>query len=109
MATQILYTRSFTTTSNIALAVTVGPGKTSLAKSLYTRSPLFGRSCVLPGMIRKRAHGKANAIVLGHDLRYLAGPLNEVHHPGSLPDQSGVCGHDHILVTVTSSTHWPRG
>ncbi|EFT78939.1 hypothetical protein HMPREF9601_00811 [Cutibacterium acnes HL030PA1] len=47
--------------------------------------------------------------MLGHDLRYLAGPLNEVHHPGSLPDQSGVCGHDHILVTVTSSTHWPRG
>lgn len=43
-----LYRRGIITAPNIVLAGIVGSGKSSLAKSLYTRSIPFGRKVYIP-------------------------------------------------------------
>ena len=45
----VLYQRGLITAPNIVLAGIVGSGKSSLAKSLYTRSLPFGRRVYVPG------------------------------------------------------------
>src|SRR3546814_16486239 len=45
----VLYTRGLITAPNVVLAGIVGSGKSSLAKSLYTRSIPFGRRVYIPG------------------------------------------------------------
>ena len=44
-----LYQRGLITAPNVVLAGIVGSGKSSLAKSLYTRSLPFGRRVYVPG------------------------------------------------------------
>ena len=45
----VLYARGIITAPNVVLAGIVGSGKSSLAKSLYTRSLPFGRRVYVPG------------------------------------------------------------
>ncbi|BDZ61101.1 hypothetical protein Lsed01_02503 [Demequina sediminis] len=45
----VLYSRGIITAPNIVLAGIVGSGKSSLARSLYTRSIAFGRRVYVPG------------------------------------------------------------
>ena len=67
----VLYARGIITAPNLVLAGIVGSGKSSLAKSLYTRSLPFGRRVYVPGdpkgehtAVAEAVGGKA--IVLGH-------------------------------------------
>ncbi|MBL3690479.1 ATP-binding protein [Leucobacter chromiireducens] len=84
-----LYARGIITAPNIVLAGIVGSGKSSLAKSLYTRSIPFGRRVYVPGdpkgehtAVAEAVGGKA--IVLGHGLRNRLNPLDEGHRPSGL-------------------------
>ena len=52
----VLYQRGLITAPNVVLAGIVGSGKSSLAKSLYTRSLPFGRRVYVPGDPKGRAH-----------------------------------------------------
>ncbi len=52
----VLYARGLITAPNLVLAGIVGSGKSSLAKSLYTRSLPFGRRVYVPGDPKRRAH-----------------------------------------------------
>jgi hypothetical protein len=86
-----LYARGIITAPNIVLAGIVGSGKSSLAKSLYTRSIPFGRRVYVPGdpkgehtAVAEAVGGRA--IVLGHGLRNRLNPLDEGHRPGGLSD-----------------------
>jgi type IV secretory pathway VirB4 component len=76
---------------NIVLAGIVGSGKSSLAKSLYTRSIPFGRRVYVPGdpkgehtAVAEAVGGKA--IHLGHGLAARLNPLDEGHRPRHLSD-----------------------
>ncbi|GAA1318220.1 ATP-binding protein [Leucobacter albus] len=84
-----LYARGIITAPNIVLAGIVGSGKSSLAKSLYTRSIPFGRRVYVPGdpkgehtAVAEAVGGKA--IVLGHGLSNRLNPLDEGHRPSGL-------------------------
>ncbi|MBX3195154.1 ATP-binding protein [Leucobacter sp.] len=86
-----LYARGIITAPNIVLAGIVGSGKSSLAKSLYTRSIPFGRRVYVPGdpkgehtAVAEAVGGRA--IVLGHGLRNRLNPLDEGHRPEGLSD-----------------------
>lgn len=86
-----LYRRGAITAPNVVLAGIVGSGKSSLAKSLYTRSLPFGRRVYIPGdpkgehtAVAEAVGGRA--IVLGHGLRNRLNPLDEGHRPASVSD-----------------------
>ena len=83
--------RGIITAPNLVLAGIVGSGKSSLAKSLYTRSIPFGRRVYVPGdpkgehtAVAEAVGGKA--IILGHGLRNRLNPLDEGYRPGGLSD-----------------------
>ena len=87
-----LYRRGVITAPNMILAGIVGSGKSSLAKSLYTRSLPFGRRVYVPcdpkgehTAVAEAVGGKA--IVLGHGLRTRLNPLDEGHRPSGLSDR----------------------
>ena len=86
-----LYRRGIITAPNIVLAGIVGSGKSSLAKSIYTRSLSFGRRVYVPGdpkgehtPVAEAVGGRA--IVLGHGLRNRVNPLDEGHRPSTVSD-----------------------
>src|SRR5690606_29403592 len=86
-----LYARGIITAPNIVLAGIVGSGKSSLAKSLYTRSIPFGRRVYVPGdpkgehtAVAEAVGGRA--IVLGHGLRNRLNPLDEGHRTSGVSD-----------------------
>lgn len=90
-----LYARGMITAPNIVLAGIVGSGKSSLAKSLYTRSIPFGRRVYVPGdpkgehtAVAEAVGGRA--IILGHGLRNRLNPLDEGHRPSGLSDAEWV-------------------
>jgi len=87
----VLYQRGLITAPNVVLAGIVGSGKSSLAKSLYTRSLPFGRRVYVPGdpkgehtAVAEAVGGKA--IILGPGLRNRLNPLDEGHRPASATD-----------------------
>lgn len=89
----VLYTRGIITAPNLVLAGIVGSGKSSLAKSLYTRSLPFGRRVYVPGdpkgehtTIAEAVGGRA--IVLGHGLTTRLNPLDEGYRPSGMSDES---------------------
>ena len=74
------------TAPNIVLAGIVGSGKSSLVKSLYTRSIPFGRRVYVPGDPKGEHTAVAEAvggqaIVLGHGMANRLNPLDEGHRP----------------------------
>ncbi|WJG12418.1 ATP-binding protein [Gordonia sp. Swx-4] len=88
----VLYARGIITAPNVVLAGIVGSGKSSLAKSLYTRSLPFGRRVYVPGDPKGEHTAVANAvggraIVLGHGLNTRLNPLDEGHRPTGLSDR----------------------
>ncbi|MFT3799065.1 ATP-binding protein [Microbacterium sp.] len=87
----VLYQRGIITAPNIVLAGIVGSGKSSLAKSLYTRSIPFGRRVYVPGdpkgehtAVAEAVGGRA--IVLGHGMSNRLNPLDEGHRPSTVSD-----------------------
>ena len=87
----VLYTRDLITAPNLVLAGIVGSGKSSLAKSLYTRSIPFGRRVYVPGDPKGEHTPVANAvggraIALGHGMTNRLNPLDEGHRPGGLDE-----------------------
>src|SRR3546814_19190254 len=77
----VLYTRGLITAPNVVLAGIVGSGKSSLAKSLYTRSIPFGRRVYIPGdptgehtAVAEAVGGRA--IAPGHGLAPRLNPLD---------------------------------
>jgi hypothetical protein len=87
----VLYARGLITAPNLVLAGIVGSGKSSLAKSLYTRSIPFGRRVYVPGdpkgehtPVAEAVGGKA--IALGHGMPNRLNPLDEGHRPSGLDD-----------------------
>ncbi|MBN9209733.1 MAG: ATP-binding protein [Microbacterium ginsengisoli] len=87
----VLYQRGIITAPNLVLAGIVGSGKSSLAKSLYTRSIAFGRRVYVPGdpkgehtPVAQAVGGKA--IILGHGLGARLNPLDEGYRPGGVAD-----------------------
>jgi hypothetical protein len=88
----VLYARGIITAPNLVLAGIVGSGKSSLAKSLYTRSLPFGRRVYVPGDPKGEHTAVANAvggraIVLGHGLSTRLNPLDEGYRPQGMDDQ----------------------
>src|SRR5699024_11869730 len=76
---------------NLVIAGITGCGKSSLIKSLYTRSSPFGRRVYVPGdpkgehtAVAEAVGGRA--IVLGHGLRTRLNPLDEGYRPSGLSD-----------------------
>jgi hypothetical protein len=87
----VLYKNGVITAPNIVLAGIVGSGKSSLAKSLYTRSIPFGRRVYVPGdpkgehtPVAEAVGGKA--IRLGHGMATRLNPLDEGYRPSHLTD-----------------------
>jgi hypothetical protein len=87
----VLYACGLITAPNLVLAGIVGAGKSSLAKSLYTRSIPFGRRVYVPGdpkgehtPVAEAVGGKA--IALGHGMANRLNPLDEGHRPAGLDD-----------------------
>ena len=87
----VLYQRGIITAPNLVLAGIVGSGKSSLAKSLYTRSIAFGRRVYVPGdpkgehtPVAQAIGGKA--IILGHGLGARLNPLDEGYRPAGITD-----------------------
>ncbi|MCI1791919.1 MAG: ATP-binding protein [Bifidobacterium tibiigranuli] len=88
-----LYKDGAITAPNVIVAGIVGSGKSSLAKSLYTRSLPFGRRVYIPcdpkgehTPVAQAVGGRA--IILGHGLTTRLNPLDEGHRPAGLSDQA---------------------
>ena len=86
-----LYKQGVITAPNVIVAGIVGSGKSSLAKSLYTRSLPFGRRVYIPcdpkgehTPVAQAVGGRA--IILGHGLTTRLNPLDEGHRPAGLSD-----------------------
>jgi len=91
----VLYSRGLITAPNVVLAGIVGSGKSSLAKSLYTRSLPFGRCVYVPGDLKGEHTAVAEAvggraIVLGHGLSTRLNPLDEGYRPAGLSDETWI-------------------
>ena len=87
----VLYQKGVITAPNIVLAGIVGSGKSSLAKSLYTRSIPFGRRVYVPGDPKGEHTPVAEAVGgmavrLGHGLPARLNPLDEGHRPSNVSD-----------------------
>lgn len=89
----VLYARGLITAPNLVLAGIVGSGKSSLAKSLYTRSLPFGRRVYVPGdpkgehtAVAEAVGGRA--IILGHGLSTRLNPLDEGYRPLGMSDET---------------------
>ncbi|MCI1659688.1 MAG: ATP-binding protein [Bifidobacterium psychraerophilum] len=88
-----LYKQGVITAPNVIVAGIVGSGKSSLAKSLYTRSLPFGRRVYIPcdpkgehTPVAQAVGGRA--IILGHGLTTRLNPLDEGHRPKGLSDEA---------------------
>lgn len=86
-----LYKEGVITAPNVIVAGIVGSGKSSLAKSLYTRSLPFGRRVYIPcdpkgehTPVAEAVGGRA--IILGHGLTTRLNPLDEGQRPTGLSD-----------------------
>ncbi len=109
--------RGIITAPNVVLAGIVGSGKSSLAKSLYTRSLPFGRRVYVPGdpkgehtAVAEAVGGRA--IVLGHGLNTRLNPLDEGHRPGGLTDEqwkTTVASRRRDLIGALAETVLARG
>ncbi|WP_448071049.1 ATP-binding protein [Georgenia yuyongxinii] len=87
----VLYTRGLITAPNVVVAGIVGSGKSSLAKSLCTRSIPFGRrvyvACDPKGEWTSVAHAVGGqAITLGHGQPARLNPLDAGHRHTDLDD-----------------------
>ncbi len=87
----VLYANGVITAPNVVLAGIVGSGKSSLAKSLYTRSLPFGRRVYVPGdpkgehtAVAEAVGGRA--IALGHGTANRLNPLDEGYRPSHFTD-----------------------
>src|SRR5690625_639912 len=87
----VLYANGVITAPNLVLAGIVGSGKSSLAKSLYTRSLGFGRRVYIPGdpkgehtAVAEAVGGRA--IALGHGMANRLNPLDEGYRPTGFTD-----------------------
>ncbi|BEH01856.1 ATP-binding protein [Brooklawnia propionicigenes] len=87
----VLYANGIITAPNLVLAGIVGSGKSSLMKSLYTRSLPFGRRVYVPGdpkgehtPIAEAVGGRA--IALGHGMATRLNPLDEGYRPTGFTD-----------------------
>mgnify|MGYP002724306380 FL=1 len=87
----VLYANGVITAPNVVLAGIVGSGKSSLAKSLYTRSLPFGRRVYVPGdpkgehtPVAEAVGGRA--IALGHGMANRLNPLDEGYRPSHFTD-----------------------
>ncbi len=87
----VLYANGVITAPNVVLAGIVGSGKSSLAKSLYTRSLPFGRRVYIPGdpkgehtAVAEAVGGRA--IALGHGMANRLNPLDEGYRPSHFTD-----------------------
>ena len=113
----VLYARGLITAPNLVLAGIVGSGKSSLAKSLYTRSIPFGRRVYVPGdpkgehtAVAEAVGGKA--IVLGHGLNTRLNPLDAGHRPSGLSDEqwaTTVASRRRDLIGALAETVLARG
>ncbi|PZP19948.1 MAG: ATP-binding protein, partial [Kocuria rhizophila] len=88
----VLYANGIITAPNVVVAGIVGSGKSSLAKSLYTRSLGFGRRVYIPGDPKGEHTAVAGAvggraIKLGHGLATRLNPLDEGYRPAGMSDQ----------------------
>ncbi len=88
----VLYANGVITAPNLVLAGIVGSGKSSLAKSVYTRSLGFGRRVYNPGdpkgehtAVAEAVGGRA--IKLGHGLPSRLNPLDEGYRPSGMSDE----------------------
>ena len=87
----VLYANGVITAPNVVLAGIVGSGKSSLAKSLYTRSLPFGRRVYVPGDPKGEHTAVAEAIggraiALGHGMANRLNPLDEGYRPSHFTD-----------------------
>ncbi|MFD6175541.1 MULTISPECIES: ATP-binding protein [unclassified Isoptericola] len=87
----VLYARGLITAPNVVVAGIVGSGKSSLAKSLCTRSIPFGRRVYVPcdpkGEWTPVAHAVGGqAVALGHGQRTRLNPLDEGHRRADIDD-----------------------
>jgi hypothetical protein len=88
----VLYANGVITAPNVVVAGIVGSGKSSLAKSLYTRSLGFGRRVYIPGDPKGEHSAVAEAvggraIKLGHGLPSRLNPLDEGYRPAGMGDE----------------------
>lgn len=86
-----LYARGIISAPNMVIAGIVGSGKSSLAKSLYTRSIAFGRRVYVVGDTKGEHSAVAElvggkAIMLGHGLAARLNPLDAGYRPSALSD-----------------------
>lgn len=108
----VLYARGIITAPNLVLAGIVGSGKSSLAKSLYTRSLPFGRRVYVPGDPKGEHTAVAEAvggqaIVLGHGLSTRLNPLDEGYRPSGMDDRewaSTIASHRRDLIGALAET-----
>ncbi|OYX56473.1 MAG: ATP-binding protein [Micrococcales bacterium 32-70-13] len=113
----VLYAQGIITAPNIVLAGIVGSGKSSLAKSLYTRSIPFGRRVYVPGDPKGEHTAVAQvvggrAIMLGHGMSTRLNPLDEGHRPSGLSNaewQSQVTSRRRDLIGALAETVLDRG
>ncbi len=87
----VLYRNGLITAPNVVVAGIVGSGKSSLAKSLYTRSLPFGRRVYVAGDPKGEHTAVARAvggmaIELGHGMPARLNPLDEGYRPSGLDD-----------------------
>jgi hypothetical protein len=90
----VLYRLGVLTNPNVVLAGVVGRGKSTLAKSIATRSIAFGRKCYVPGdpkgewSVVSRSVG-GQAIALGDGTNARLNPLDEGPRPRFLTSPDG--------------------